>query len=61
MVQMVRVPYYNNVTVKTTLTSQPWDDPSNPNTGGVVAFIVGRSLKLNADIDVSGKGFKGWA
>ena len=57
--QLVRVPYYNNAIVKNTLTSAQWDDPSNPKTGGVVAFIVGRSLKLNADIDVSGKGFKG--
>jgi gliding motility-associated-like protein len=56
--QIVRVPYYNNATVTSKLTCEPWDSLSSK-TGGVLALIVGRSLKLNADIDVSGKGFKG--
>ncbi len=56
-VQLVRVPYYNSATVTSTLTCQPWDSISK--TGGVLAVIVGRTLSLGADIDVSGKGFKG--
>ena len=58
-VQMVSVPSFNHVTVNTTLTSQPWDDPANPKAGGVVTLIARGNLKLDADIDVSGKGFKG--
>ena len=56
-VQMVRVPYYNSAIVDATLSCQPWDNLTK--TGGVLAVIVGRSLSLNADIDVSGKGFPG--
>jgi len=58
-IQIVRVPYYDFATVTGTLTCDPWD--SNTKKGGVLALIIGRSLKLNADIDVSGKGFKGGA
>ena len=56
-VQLIRVPYYNSATVDATLTCQPWDSVAK--TGGVLALIVGRTLSLNADIDVSGKGFLG--
>ena len=55
-VQLIRVPYYNTATVTGTLTAKSWDATG---TGGVVAMIVGRRLKLEADIDVSGKGFMG--
>ena len=58
-VQLVRVPYYNSATVTSTLTCQPWDSVNK--TGGVVAMIIGRTLSLEANIDVSGKGFNGGA
>jgi gliding motility-associated-like protein len=57
LVQLIRVPYYNTAAVTSTLTCQPWDSISK--TGGVLAMIIGRTLSLEADIDVSGKGFKG--
>jgi gliding motility-associated-like protein len=56
-VQIVRVPYYNSANVSGILSSLPWSNSTK--TGGVLALIVGRSLKLSANIDVSGKGFKG--
>jgi hypothetical protein len=56
-IQIIRVPFYNTATVTGTLTCDPWS-PTN-RTGGVIAMFIGRSLKLNADIDVSGKGFQG--
>lgn len=57
VVQLVKVPYYNSATVTSTLTCQPWDSTSR--TGGVLVMIIGRTLSLDAGIDVSGKGFKG--
>lgn len=56
-VQLIKVPGYNNVTVNGILTCPPWDSAAG--TGGVLAIIVGNVLTLNADIDVSAKGFKG--
>jgi gliding motility-associated-like protein len=56
-VQLITVPYYNSATVTSTLTARSWD--KNAKVGGVVAMIVGRRLKLEADIDVSYKGFYG--
>jgi gliding motility-associated-like protein len=56
-VQIIRVPYYNSAVVTGTLTCQAWDSVAKK--GGVLALIVGRSVRLNADIDVSNKGFKG--
>ena len=56
-VQLIRVPYYNSATVTGTLTAKSWDNTEK--TGGVLAMIVGRKLKLDADIDVSKKGFFG--
>jgi hypothetical protein len=56
-IQIVRVPYYNTATVTGTLTCDPWN--STTKKGGVLALIIGRSLKLNADIDVSTRGFLG--
>ncbi|MCK4630695.1 MAG: hypothetical protein KAT40_04590, partial [Bacteroidales bacterium] len=55
--QMVRVPGYDNATVTGNLTCPVWDTISG--TGGVVALIVGNKLSLEADIDVTGKGFLG--
>ena len=56
-VQIVRVPYYNSATVTGKLFCDPWDPVSGK--GGVLALIIGRTLKLNADIDVSGLGLRG--
>lgn len=52
--QAVRVPSYNYFKVDSTITAKQWDG----NTGGIVAFIVD-TLELNANIDVTGKGFRG--
>jgi gliding motility-associated-like protein len=59
VVQLVKVPFYNSATVTADLTCQPWDSISK--TGGVLTMIVGRTLSLNSNIDVSGKGFAGGA
>lgn len=56
-VQIVRIPSYNHAIVDATLTCAPWDSVTK--TGGVLSAIVGRTLTLNTNIDVSGKGFKG--
>src|SRR5664280_2247815 len=56
-IQVVRVPYYNNATVTGKLFCNPWN--SNTKKGGVLALVIGRTLKLNADIDVSNSGFAG--
>ncbi|NQU82073.1 MAG: hypothetical protein HQ543_11185, partial [Bacteroidetes bacterium] len=55
--QMVRVPGYDNAIVTGNLTCPEWDTLSG--TGGVIALIVGNKLSLEADIDVTGKGFGG--
>ncbi len=54
-VQLVRVPYYPNANVVTTLTCLPWDG----NKGGVLVLNVADNITLNANIDVSGRGFRG--
>lgn len=54
-VQLIRVPYYQNLNVTSTLTCLPWDGSK----GGVLALNVQDTLTLNADVDVSGKGFRG--
>ena len=53
-VQLIRVPYFENLNITSTLTCLPWDG----NKGGVLVFNVKNSLTMNADIDVSGKGFR---
>ena len=55
LVQLVKVPVYNNVTITGTLTSQPW----NGTTGGIVAIKATGSITFNAGINVSGAGFIG--
>lgn len=55
--QLIRVPGFDNVNVIGTLTCDPWDPLTG--TGGVVAMIVGNTLQLMADIDVSANGFQG--
>ncbi|MGB2702997.1 MAG: PKD domain-containing protein, partial [Chitinophagaceae bacterium] len=54
-VQLIRVPYYSNATITSTLTCLPWDG----NKGGVLVLNVQDTVSLLANIDVSGKGFKG--
>ena len=54
-VQLIRVPYYNNYTVNNTLTCLPWDGSK----GGVLVLNVANSTTLNANIDVTGRGFLG--
>ena len=56
-IQLVKVPSYNYAIVDGTLTCQPWD--STKKTGGILAAIIGRTLSLKANIDVTGKGLKG--
>jgi gliding motility-associated-like protein len=56
-VQLVRVPYYNSANVTGTLTCNPWDPVAK--SGGVIAMIIGRTIKLNSNIDASGLGFRG--
>jgi len=58
-IQLVTVPQYTNVTVSATLSSSPWDPTTR--TGGVLVFEASGTVTLNADIDVSGMGFRGGA
>jgi len=57
MGQLIRVPSYRRARVTSRLYAEDWDPSSG--TGGVVALYVERSLELQADIDVSGQGFRG--
>jgi gliding motility-associated-like protein len=57
VVQFIKVPSFNSVFVTADLTCQPWDSISK--TGGVLAMIARKNITLEADIDVSGKGFAG--
>jgi gliding motility-associated-like protein len=54
-VQIVSVPEYTSASVDETLRCAPW----NGQTGGVLVLEVKEQLILNADIDVSGLGFRG--
>jgi gliding motility-associated-like protein len=54
-VQLVRVPYYQNANITSTLTCLPWDG----NKGGVLVLNVQDTINLSAAIDVTGKGFRG--
>ncbi|MDZ7737946.1 MAG: hypothetical protein U5K32_02535 [Bacteroidales bacterium] len=56
-IQVIKVPSYESATVTGELSCAPWDSISG--TGGVLALTVNKKLSLNADIDVTGKGFKG--
>jgi gliding motility-associated-like protein len=56
-VQIIKVPSYNSYTNSNVLTCKQWD--RNSKTGGVLAMIVGKTLTLNKNIDVSAKGFAG--
>ncbi len=56
-VQLIKVPFYNSPVITGTLDCQPWNPVTG--TGGVLALMASRKLTMNADIDVSGKGFIG--
>ena len=56
-VQLVRVPYFQNFIVSSTLTCLPWDGSK----GGILVFNVQNTLTLDKNIDVSGRGFMGGA
>lgn len=53
--QIVRVPEYENVIVEGRVTAGPWDGKK----GGVVAIVASGTVKLDAEIDVRGAGFRG--
>ena len=55
LLQLVRVPYYKSADVNSLLTCSVWDG----RVGGITALIVQDTLTFYADIDVTGKGFKG--
>ncbi|MBN1388334.1 MAG: gliding motility-associated C-terminal domain-containing protein [Bacteroidales bacterium] len=57
LIQVVKVPSFENAVVTDKLTCLSWDSVAG--TGGVLALIVNKKLELNADIDVTGKGFTG--
>ena len=54
-VQIVSIPQYTDVNIVNTLTCQSWDGT----TGGVLVFNASGTVTLNANIDVSEKGFRG--
>jgi gliding motility-associated-like protein len=54
-VQLIRIPYFQNVRVTNPLSCLPWDGKK----GGVLVLNVLDSIILEANIDVSGKGFRG--
>jgi PKD repeat protein len=56
-VQLVRVPYYQNADITSTLTCPAW----NGSTGGILVLNVANEVTLHANIDVNGKGFRGGA
>jgi hypothetical protein len=55
VLQLVRVPSYDDVTVNGTLTGQAW----NGATGGVIAVYATNTVNLGADIDATQLGFRG--
>jgi hypothetical protein len=55
LVQLIRVPVYNQVTIVGALTALPW----NGAIGGVVAIEATGGITFNANIDVQGQGFVG--
>jgi gliding motility-associated-like protein len=54
-IQLVRLVEGDNVTVTANVTAKPWDG----STGGIIAIIGMDSVKLNANLDASGLGFRG--
>lgn len=54
-IQLIKIPEYEVAIVDSTLTCKTWDGQ----TGGVLALIANQRLELQADINVSMKGFRG--
>jgi hypothetical protein len=54
-IQLIKIYETDYATVNGTLTAADW----NGNKGGVLALVIFKKLVLNADIDVTGKGFRG--
>lgn len=54
-VQIVSIPQYNDVMIMATLTAQDWNGYS----GGVLIFEASGDVFMNAEIDLTGKGFRG--
>jgi gliding motility-associated-like protein len=54
-IQLVRLVEGDNVTVTANVTAKPWDGT----TGGIIAVLGMDSVKLKANLDVSGLGFRG--
>lgn len=54
-VQLVRIPYYQNANITSTLTCLPWDGGK----GGILVLNARDTINMAASIDVSGKGFRG--
>lgn len=55
VVQLVRVPTYDDARITQPLTAMAWDGTR----GGVVAVWVNGTLSMEADIDVRGMGYRG--
>jgi gliding motility-associated-like protein len=55
LVQLIKVPVYANATVTASLSCPAW----NGSVGGVLALECTGTLNMLANIDVSGKGFRG--
>ncbi len=53
--QLVRAAVYQNATVTDVLSAAPWDG----STGGVLMLEVAQTLELQANIDLSERGFRG--
>jgi gliding motility-associated-like protein len=58
-IQLVRVPGLENAKVTTPLSCANWDKTNQ--TGGVLVVYANDTLELGADIDATGKGFRGAA
>jgi gliding motility-associated-like protein len=56
-VQIIKTPSYNSVVVDSDLSCLQWDSVNK--IGGVLSMVVGKTIKLDANIDVTGKGFLG--
>ncbi|MFT3679344.1 MAG: PKD domain-containing protein [Ferruginibacter sp.] len=54
-VQLIRVPYFQSITISDTLSCLPWDGEK----GGVLVLNVRNNITLNAPIDVTAMGFRG--
>lgn len=54
-VQIVNVPQYTDVNITNTLTCQNWDGLF----GGILVFEASGTISMNANIDLSGSGFRG--